>query len=129
MASPGLIDLVLRILSSCVARTQSFKTRSKILNRAPSTALGERSEVRLRREESTALRSAGLREALQARFSPSELALQAREEGNQVRLLVAGQSDPEPLIVEVDDRFQVRGRAVVEVRGTCGHRAQDGSLE
>jgi hypothetical protein len=42
--------------------------------------------------------------------------LQGAEERDEVRLLLLGELDVEPRVVEVDDRVEVGGEAVVEVR-------------
>src|SRR5512140_1340848 len=55
--------------------------------------------------------------------------LQRAEEGDQVGLLLLGEADAEPRVVEVDDLAEVRGRAVVEVRRTGRDRAEHRALE
>jgi hypothetical protein len=42
--------------------------------------------------------------------------LQGAEERDEVRLLLLGELDVEPRVVEVDDRVEVGGEAVVELR-------------
>jgi hypothetical protein len=42
--------------------------------------------------------------------------LQRAEEGDEVGLVLLGEADVEPVVVEVDDRVEVGGEAIVEVR-------------
>ena len=54
--------------------------------------------------------------------------LQRVQESDQIPLFAGGEADLEPRVVELDDRLEILGRAVVKIGRAPGEPAQDRSL-